>query len=108
MAYIGNVELEISVGAIPLVERVERQAARIVFLEAVIEMLQPGWHEQDAGKRSCDALRHGEPMRDRPRDMPYLPPLKDGEPLDYQLGVGVADTSPTRGDILACAMRAPG
>ena len=61
--------------------------------------------EHDAVSR---VLRHGEPLRDRPRDMPYLPPLKDGEPLDYQLGVGVADTSPTRGDILARAMRAPG
>ena len=61
--------------------------------------------EHDVASR---VLQCGEPMRDRPRDMPYLPPLKDGEPLDYQLGVGVADAPSTVGDILACAMRAPG
>ena len=81
-----------------------------MFLEAVVETLQAMIREQNAGKIAAapPALRHGEPMRDRPRDMPYLPPLNDGEPLDYQLGVGIADTSPSRGDILACAMRAPG
>ena len=52
-------------------------------------------------------LSPGEPMRDRPRDMPYLPPLNDGEPLDYQLGVGIAGTSPA-GEAFARAMRLPG
>ena len=41
--------LSISVGAIPLVERIERQAARIVFLETVVETLQSMLREQDAG-----------------------------------------------------------
>ena len=71
MAYIGNVELEISVVAIPLVERIERQAARIEFLESVVDTLQSMMHEQDAR-------------------MAIVPP------------------PPTAGDILACAMRAPG
>ena len=90
-----TVDLSISVGAVPLVERIERQAARIVFLESVVETLQSMLREQDAGKSAAapPALRHGEPLRNRPRDMPYLPSLKDGEPLDYQLGVGIADTS---------------
>ena len=60
--------------------------------------------EHDAASR---VLRHGEPMRDRPRDMPYLPPLDDGEPLDYQLGVGVVDAPPDA-EAFARAMRLPG